>query len=162
MSCIPVLILYIFFRFYHYNDVIMDTIGSQITSPTIVYSTIYSDADQRKHQSSASLAFEGGNSPRTGEFPEQMVSNAENVSIWWRHHVYTSPKQYIVKVPYPNITYKHLFNILWFYSCLSCLWNFDILYIYIGAWKLLNRQSTCQLFDAMTLPWCHWNGKNCQ
>ena len=27
-----------------------------------------------------------GNSPGTGEFPAQMASNAENVSIWWRHH----------------------------------------------------------------------------
>ena len=44
----------------HYGDVIMGTIASQITSLTIVYSTIYSDADQRKHQSSASLAFVRG------------------------------------------------------------------------------------------------------
>ena len=44
----------------HYNDVIMGTIASQITSLTIVYSTVYSDADQRKHQSSASLAFVRG------------------------------------------------------------------------------------------------------
>ena len=28
-----------------------------------------------------------GNSPETGEFPAQMASDAENVSIWWRHHV---------------------------------------------------------------------------
>ena len=35
----------------------MGTIASQITSPTIVNSTVYSDADQRKYQSSASLAF---------------------------------------------------------------------------------------------------------
>ena len=35
----------------------MDAIASQITSLTIVYSTVYSDADQSKHQSSASLAF---------------------------------------------------------------------------------------------------------
>ena len=27
-----------------------------------------------------------GNSPETGKFPAQMASNAENVSIWWRHH----------------------------------------------------------------------------
>ena len=27
-----------------------------------------------------------GNSPGTGEFPAQMASNAENISIWWRHH----------------------------------------------------------------------------
>ena len=35
----------------------MGAMASQITSLTIVYSTVYSDADQRKHQSSASLAF---------------------------------------------------------------------------------------------------------
>ena len=27
-----------------------------------------------------------GSSPGTGEFPAQMASNAENVSIWWRNH----------------------------------------------------------------------------
>ena len=42
---------------FHYGDVIMATIASQITSLTIVYSTIYSDADQRKHQSFVSLVF---------------------------------------------------------------------------------------------------------
>ena len=41
----------------HYSDVIMGSIASQITSLTIVYSSVYSGADQRKHQSSASLAF---------------------------------------------------------------------------------------------------------
>ena len=40
----------------HYNDVIMSTMASQITSLAIVYSIIYSGVDQRKHQSSASLA----------------------------------------------------------------------------------------------------------
>ena len=49
-------------------------------------STVSSGADQRKHQSSASLAlwgeFNGDRwSPRT-----QRANNAENVSIWWRHH----------------------------------------------------------------------------
>ena len=143
----------------------MSEMASQITSIIIVYSTVFSGADQRKHQSSTSLAFvwgihknswlsvklvgvicfrfriynlwvkylmvimmntlqwrynerDGvsnhqhhhcllnrffrsrskktsklhvtglcvGNSPVTGEFPSQMVSNAEKVSIWWRHH----------------------------------------------------------------------------
>ena len=40
----------------HYSDVTMGAMASQITSLTNVYSTIYSDVDQRKHQSSASLA----------------------------------------------------------------------------------------------------------
>ena len=44
----------------HYNDVIMGRIASQIASLTIVSSTVYSGADQRKHQSSASLAFVRG------------------------------------------------------------------------------------------------------
>ena len=60
----------------HYSAVLMGAMASQITSLTIVCSTVYSGADQRKHQSSAV----------TGEFPAQMASNAENVSIWWRHH----------------------------------------------------------------------------
>ena len=44
----------------HYNDDIMGMVVSQITSLAIVYSTVASDADQRKHQSSASLAFVRG------------------------------------------------------------------------------------------------------
>ena len=55
----------------------MSEIASQITSLTIVYSTVLS------------LRVTGlcvGNSPVTGEFPAQMASNAENISIWWRHH----------------------------------------------------------------------------
>ena len=54
----------------HYIDVIMTTMASQITSLAVVYSTVYSDANQRKHQSSASLAFVWGShrdrwNPRT-------------------------------------------------------------------------------------------------
>ena len=42
---------------YHYNDVIMSAMAYQITSLTIVYSIVYSGADQRKNQSFASQAF---------------------------------------------------------------------------------------------------------
>ena len=44
----------------HYNGVIMSALASQINSLTIVYSAVYSGADQGKHQSSASLAFVRG------------------------------------------------------------------------------------------------------
>ena len=44
----------------HYNDVIMSTIASHITSVSIVYLIVCSDPDQGKHQSSASLAFVRG------------------------------------------------------------------------------------------------------
>ena len=65
-----------------YSDVIMGTMASL----TIVYPTFNSGGDHRKHQSSASLAFVGGNSPVTCAFPAQRASNVENVSIWWLHH----------------------------------------------------------------------------
>ena len=70
----------------HYIGAIMTTMAPQITSLTVVYSTVYSDADQRKHQSSASLVFVG-EFTGTSEFPALRASYAENVSIWWRHHV---------------------------------------------------------------------------
>ena len=66
----------------HYNDVIMDVMASQIT---IVYLMVYSGADQRKHQSPASLAFVRGIQRSPVNCPHKMASNAENVSIWWRH-----------------------------------------------------------------------------
>ena len=48
------------FHHLHYCDIIMGTMASHITSLTTVYSTVYSDADQMKHQSSASLVFVWG------------------------------------------------------------------------------------------------------
>ena len=68
----------------HYSDVIMGAMASQITSITIVYST------RRRSKKTLKVRVTGlyeGNSSVTGEFHAQMASNAENVSIWWRHHV---------------------------------------------------------------------------
>ena len=70
----------------HYIDVIMTMMASQVTSLTVVYSIVYSDADQRKHQSSASLAFVWG-IHRDRWIPRTKGHNPENGSIWWRHHV---------------------------------------------------------------------------
>ena len=39
-----------------------------------------------------------GNSPVTGEFPSQRAGNAENVSIWWRHHAYINQHHFVVQV----------------------------------------------------------------
>ena len=75
----------------HYCDVIMDTMALKITSLTIVYSSVYSGANQRKHQSFASLAFVRAihrlpvNSPRKGPvmrkmfpFDEFIMSNCDS------------------------------------------------------------------------------------
>ena len=90
----------------HHNDVIMGAIASKITSPVFVYSTVYWDANQRKHQSSASLAFVLGihrwpvNSPHKWSvtrkmFPfDDVIMNCERpndihnarFALQWRHN----------------------------------------------------------------------------
>ena len=81
----------------------MDAIASQTTSLTIVYSTVYSDADQSKHQNSASLAFVRGihrwpvNSPHKGPetrkmFPFDdviMISSYFESEVMLGSHIYT-------------------------------------------------------------------------
>ena len=73
----------------HYSDVIIGAIASQITSPTIVYSTVYSDTDQRKHQSSASLAFVWGihwgpaNSPHKWPVTLKMFPFDDVIMTYW-------------------------------------------------------------------------------
>ena len=63
----------------------MGAIASQITSLVIVYSTVYSGWDQENIKAPRHWPL-CGEFTGTGELPEQMASNAENVSIWWRHH----------------------------------------------------------------------------
>ena len=76
------------FSVQHYNDVIMNSLASQITSLTIVYSTIYSGPDQRKHQSSAWLAFVRGihqwpvNSPHKGPVTRKMFPFDDVIMVW--------------------------------------------------------------------------------
>ena len=70
----------------HYNDVIISTVASQITSLMIVYSTVYSRRRSKKASKLRVTGLCAGNSPVTGEFPTQRPSDAENVFIWWRHH----------------------------------------------------------------------------
>ena len=87
---------------YHYDDVIMGAIASQITSLTIVYSTVYSGADQSKHQSSASLAFVWGihrgplNSPHKWPVTRKMFPFDDVIMCQWsnteRHMQITQTK----------------------------------------------------------------------
>ena len=76
----------------HYSDVIMGTAASQITSLTIVYSNVYSGSDQRKHQSSASLAFVRGihrwpvNSPHKWPVTRKMLPFDDVIMILKRYY----------------------------------------------------------------------------
>ena len=70
----------------HYSGAIIGAMASQITSLTIVYATVYSGADQRKHKSSASLAFMQVIRRWPVNSPHKGPVTRKKVSIWWRHH----------------------------------------------------------------------------
>ena len=92
-------------RHHHYSDAIIGVMASQITSLTIVYSTVYSGADQRKHQSSASLAYVRGihrwpvNSPHKGP-----------VFIRWRHHDTSSIYHTTLNIHGTHVESSHFMN----------------------------------------------------
>ena len=72
----------------HYNGVIMGAMTSQITNLTIVYSSVYWGADQKKHQSSASLGFVWGihrwpsNSPHKGPVTRKIFPFDDVIMTW--------------------------------------------------------------------------------
>ena len=71
----------------HYCDVIMGAMTSHQPHDCLLNRSF-----RRRSKKTSKLCVTGlcaGNAPVTGEFPAQMASNAENVSIWWRHHVNT-------------------------------------------------------------------------
>ena len=111
----------IFSPIYHYSDVIMSPIASQITSVTIF---LLNRSLRRRSKKISKLRVTGlceGNSPVIGEFHVHRASKAENVSIWWRHvtRARFSPNQIVTfpirSVPKrcnhtPQATAMHMIN----------------------------------------------------
>ena len=101
---------------WHYIDIIMGAVASQITSVSILCSTVVSGADQRNHQSSASLAFVRGihrwpvNSPHKRSVTRKMFPF------------------------YDVIMNSHIIHIIDIYLMISCL--------YVFATSCMHSQST--------------------
>ena len=95
----------------HYSDVIMGAMASQITSLTIGYRLF-----GRRSKKTSKFPVTGlcaGNSPVTGEFPAQMASNAEKISISWRHRKGVCFHVDILSMIYQDIClllHRHLIN----------------------------------------------------
>ena len=88
--------------FYDNSDVIMSANAYEITGVSIVYWTFCPGAD----------GLCDGNSPVTGEFPAPRASNAENVSIWWRHHVLPARETTQRVTPAIQATDRYLYHSL--------------------------------------------------
>ena len=114
---------------FHYIDVIMRTMASQITSLTIIYSIVYSGPDQRKHQSSASLAFVRGIHRWPVNSLTQKASNAENVP-------FDDVVMWCVSEGYPILLSKIHFK----------LGNTDFLTWDLVGWRLCCLPMWCQVW----------------
>ena len=97
------------------NDVIMGAMVHQITSLTIVYSTVYSGAEQRKHQSSVSLALCEENPSHRANNAELFINisfvtslnnllNKESMCRWF---VFCLFQTVHVDIPEEDVTYVH-------------------------------------------------------
>ena len=140
-----------------YSDVIMSEMASQITGISIVCLTLCSAADQRKHQSSASLAFVRGIHWWPLDSPYKQSVMQKIFSFWWHHHEHSTghylasnsspPNYYLNQCLYFHheelqLT-KHkqipkLFSVQKIYSKLPYVWS--------SIWKM-----TCHLFDIKPL-----------
>ena len=137
----------------HYDDVTMSMVASQITSLTMVYSAVYSGADQRKHQSSVSLAFVRGihrgpvNSPHKWPvtrkmlpFDDVIMERGHMKASWhgiWSHHW-----PFVVGMHWPPMDSPHSGPIER---------NFDVLF------GVCWRVELSVLWDTMALMWRHSN-----
>ena len=101
----------------HYHDVIISTMASQITSLVIVHSTVYSGTDERKHESSASLAFVWGihrwpvNSPHKGPVTRKRFSFDDVIMCYY------FPDWYIAL-----FVTRSIFNVIFHRYSLSTFW----------------------------------------
>ena len=106
----------------------MGAIASQITS--LARECFLSRLIRRRSKKTSKLHVTGlcaGNSPETGEFPTQRSSNAETVSIWWRHHEFFAT----------HGPWLMLWKVTYFYSLNSQFVSLHRFLIMMKLWTLL-------------------------
>ena len=111
---------YTCFQWIHYNYAIMGVIASQITSLTSVYSTVCLGVDQRKHQSSASLALLRGihrgpvNSPHKWPVTRKMLPFEDVIMSWEDSGMYQVEESNAFVRILENLYYQiTIFHALW-------------------------------------------------
>ena len=130
---------------YHNCDVIMGAMASQITSLTIVYSTVYSDADQRKHKISVSLAFVRGihrwpvNSPRKWPVTRKMFPFDDVIIYRWQARAISARKYYCCKLEYHRQRFAATVLPVYQYWRRRCLILKFIINLKICKWVWQNR-----------------------
>ena len=120
---------------FHYSDVIIVAMASQITSLTIVYSTVYSGADTKNIK--ASLAFVLAIHRWPVNSPHKWPVARKNVSIWWCHHFHlcNDHQTYIIGSDYGLLPKAIIWTnegIAYWYIC---IYIYTYIYIYTPPQK---------------------------
>ena len=108
----------------HYDDVIMGAIVSNHQPRDCLLNPLF----RRRSKKTSKLCITSlcaGNSPGTYEFPTQMASNVEIVSIWWLHHV-------IRKQRWHHILYQRPESPVWSYLKRNLIWTLHKSYAALG------------------------------
>ena len=136
----------------HHIDVIMSAMASQITGVSVVYSTVVSDADQRKHQSFASLAFVWG----IHQWPRNMFPFGDVImNCFQLRFTHSLMPHNMMVLYYCHLPYFHVANstfVLSFYinvvlTLSVCNTTYCSVCIF-GNWCL----TTMSLFGSYTIP----------
>ena len=142
----------------HYNDVIMGAMAYLITSLTIICSAVYSGADQRKHESSASLAFVRGihrwpvNSPHKGQVTRKIVPFDDVIMARSRYILVDySSTQWALHIP------NNLVRLLWFRIGLIVPSTCRAIRIALSLWNELYQSSESKdacIIKKSNISWC--------
>ena len=135
----------------HYGDVIRGMVVSQIIILTTVYSTVYWGADQRKHQSSTSLAFVWG-------IHRSPVNSPHKWPVTWKMFSFDDVIMSDLKMQY--LHHMALILLLWIAHC--CL---VIQHSIVKLMSSLVQLMTCHQFGAKPLPepmQTYWNEHLCK
>ena len=112
--------------------------------PLPIYSWEIPNFSYKINYRDMSLAFAGGSPLVTGGFPSQRASNAENVSIWWRHHECrlalerrnSSPLAIHIH-PYIYAWKLHLYKTVYsvFVMCIPWIWRYILVGVCLHLWN---------------------------
>ena len=89
------------------------------------------------------------NSPRTGVFPAQRASNAENVSIWWRQHV--AFQIFIIALFWAVSSILSVTADLWRHIAVSCAFHLHIVLCHMHTFNGLNLRSWFHILFPCTI-----------
>ena len=117
----------------------MHAMAYQMTNLTIVYSTVYSRRRSQKTSTFRVTGLCGGNAPMTWEFLAKKASNAENVSILWRHHCIVPLILIFWDVDEKHFTYAGFDHFSILISFYQLCWSFVFLFV---VWDLLGKELT--------------------